>query len=244
MNYRHEQVKPYNDKEEKSKQVAEMFDNIAPGYDLLNHLLSFNIDKIWRKRAISSLKEYAPKEILDVATGTGDFALLAHKMLAPQRIVGCDISDGMMEIARQKCRDKNIENITFEHEDCTALTYHDASFDAATLAFGMRNFDNLEKGLAELLRILRSGGHLIALEFSSPLNFPMKQLFPIYSRYIMPFIGRMVSKDSSAYRYLPESIAAFPQGEQMKEILLRTGFSKVEFHRFTGGICTLYIAQK
>ncbi|MBO5807513.1 MAG: bifunctional demethylmenaquinone methyltransferase/2-methoxy-6-polyprenyl-1,4-benzoquinol methylase UbiE [Bacteroidaceae bacterium] len=244
MAYRHEEIKPYNSKGEKREQVEEMFDNIAGEYDKFNYFASLNIDRIWRKRAISSLKPYAPQKVLDIATGTGDLALLIDKILHPQTIIGCDISEGMMQVAREKCRKRGVTNIRFEKEDCTALSYPDSSFDAVTSSFGVRNFQELEKAMGEMHRVLREGGHLVILELSSPVSFPMKQLFPVYAKYIMPALGRLFSKDAKAYRYLPESIAAFPQGEVMKGILEKSGFSKVEFRRFTGGVCTLYIATK
>ena len=244
MAYKHEEVKPYSNEGKKREQVEAMFDNIANEYDRFNYLASFNIDRIWRKRAISSLKPFAPRNVLDIATGTGDLALLIEKILKPESITGCDISDGMMQVAREKCRRRGITNIRFEKEDCTALSYPDNSFDALTSSFGVRNFQELEKALGEMYRVLRQGGHLVILELSSPTRFPMKQLFPVYAKYVMPTLGRLFSKDAKAYRYLPESIAAFPQGEVMQGILEKVGFSKVEFRRYTGGICTFYLATK
>ena len=244
MAYKHEEVKPYSNEGKKREQVEAMFDNIANEYDRFNYLASFNIDRIWRKRAISSLKPFAPRNVLDIATGTGDLALLIEKTLKPESIIGCDISEGMMQVAREKCRRRGITNIRFEKEDCTALSYPDNSFDALTSSFGVRNFQELEKALGEMHRVLRPGGHLVILELSSPTKFPMKQLFPVYAKYVMPTLGRLFSKDAKAYRYLPESIAAFPQGEVMQGILEKVGFSKVEFRRYTGGICTFYLATK
>ena len=244
MAYTHEQVKPYSNEGEKREQVEVMFDNIAKEYDRYNYLASFNIDRIWRKRAISSLKPFAPRRILDIATGTGDLALLINKKLKPETVIGCDISEGMMQVAREKCRKRGVTNIKFEKEDCTALSYPDNSFDAVTSSFGVRNFQELEKALGEMHRVLCPGGHLVILELSSPTRFPMKQLFPIYAKYVMPILGRIFSKDTKAYEYLPESIAAFPQGEVMQEILKKVGFSKVEFRRYTGGVCTFYLATK
>ncbi len=244
MAYKHEEVKPYSNEGKKREQVEAMFDNIANEYDRFNYLASFNIDRIWRKRAISSLKPFAPRNVLDIATGTGDLALLIENILKPESIIGCDISEGMMQVAREKCRRRGITNIRFEKEDCTALSYPDNSFDALTSSFGVRNFQELEKALGEMHRVLRQGGHLVILELSSPTKFPMKQLFPVYAKYVMPTLGRLFSKDAKAYRYLPESIAAFPQGEVMQGILEKVGFSKVEFRRYTGGICTFYLATK
>ena len=244
MSYKHEELKPYRNEGEKAKQIVEMFDNIAPEYDRFNYLASMNIDKIWRKRAISYLKPFAPRKVLDIATGTGDLALLIEKILKPESIIGCDISEGMMQVAREKCRRRGVTSITFEKEDCTALTYPDESFDDVTSSFGIRNFQELDKALSEMQRVLRKGGHLAILELSTPVKFPMKQLFPIYARCIMPLLGWMFSKDKKAYKYLPDSIAAFPQGEVLQSALKRAGFSDVEFHRFTGGVCTFYLATK
>ena len=244
MSYKHEDLKPYRNEGAKAEQIEEMFDNIAPEYDKFNYLASMNIDRIWRKRAISALKPFAPRRVLDIATGTGDLALLIDGILKPESITGCDISEGMMQVAREKCRKRGITSITFEKEDCTALTYPNESFDAVTSSFGIRNFQELDRALCEMHRVLYKGGHLAILELSTPVKFPMKQLFPIYARYVMPLLGRIFSKDTKAYKYLPDSIAAFPQGEVLQNALQRAGFSKVEFHRFTGGVCTFYLATK
>ena len=244
MSYKHEKLKPYRNEGEKAEQIEEMFDNIAPEYDKFNYVASMNIDRIWRKRAISALKPFAPGKVLDIATGTGDLALLMDKILKPESIIGCDISEGMMQVAREKCKKRGVTNIDIEKEDCTALTYPSESFDAVTSSFGIRNFQELDKALGEMQRVLRKGGHLAILELSTPVKFPMKQLFPIYARCVMPFLGWLFSKDSKAYKYLPDSIAAFPQGEVLQSALEHAGFSKVEFHRFTGGICTFYLATK
>jgi demethylmenaquinone methyltransferase/2-methoxy-6-polyprenyl-1,4-benzoquinol methylase len=244
MAYRHEEIKPYRSEGEKREQIEEMFDNIAPEYDRFNYLASMNIDRIWRKRAISALKPYSPKKVLDIATGTGDLAILLSERLKPETLIGCDISEGMMQVAREKCRKRGIIDIAFEKEDCTALSYPDGCFDAVTSSFGIRNFQELDKALGEMCRVLRKGGHLAILELSTPVKFPMKQLFPIYARYVMPLLGRIFSKDAKAYKYLPDSIAAFPQGEVLQKALLQAGFEKVDFRRLSGGICTLYIAEK
>ena len=204
--YNQEKIKPYNSTDEKGKVVEEMFDNIASTYDTLNHRLSWNIDKSWRKKAIRRLAPFSPKTILDIATGTGDFAIMSAKMLLPKTLIGADIS--------------------------------------VTAAFGIRNFQDLEKGLGEMYRVLKKGGHLCIIELTTPISFPMKQLFKIYSKVVLPFYGRLISKDSSAYDYLNKTIAAFPQGETMMNILQSAGFTKTSFTRLTFGICTMYIAEK
>ena len=243
--YQQEAIKPYDERAEKGQQVEQMFDNIAPTYDKLNHRLSWDIDKGWRKKAISYLKPFNPQTILDIATGTGDFAILAAEMLHPKRLVGADISEGMMEIGRKKVKAKGLQNIiSFEKEDCLKLSYSDNSFDAVTAAFGIRNFQDLESGLREMYRVLREGGVLSIIELTTPVKFPMKQLFAIYSGTVLPLYGRLISHDSNAYSYLNKTIAAFPQGETMVEILRRIGFVEASFTRLTFGICTMYFARK
>lgn len=243
--YKQETIKPYGHEGEKTKQVEAMFDNIAPTYDQLNHRLSWNIDRGWRKKAIKALAPYKPQMMLDIATGTGDFAILAAQMLHPKKLIGADISEGMMAVGRQKVEQLGLADvISFEREDCLALSYADESFDAVTAAFGIRNFQNLEQGLSEMCRVLRKGGHLSIAELTTPVAFPMKQLFRIYSHTVLPLYGRLISHDQSAYSYLTATIEAFPQGELMVDILQKAGFSKASFRRLTFGICTLYIAQK
>lgn len=243
--YPQENIKPYNESESKTSQVEKMFDNIAPAYDDLNHILSWGIDKRWRKKAINRLRPFKPRRILDVATGTGDFALQACATLMPDELKGTDISEGMMEVGRQKAVRTGLGNrLTFEKQNCLSLSYPEARFDAITVAFGVRNFEDLDKGLSEMYRVLTPGGHLVILELSEPEWFPMKQLYDIYSRLIIPTVGKFFSKDKSAYHYLPQSIKAFQQGEIMRGIIQKAGFSKVEFKRLTLGICTLYFATK
>lgn len=243
--YKQEQIKPYEGTGDKGKLVEEMFDNIAPTYDTLNHRLSWDIDKGWRKKAIKRLLPYAPKKMLDIATGTGDFAILAAQMLHPEQLVGADISEGMMEIGRQKVKRMGQDKvISFEKQDCLHLGYEDETFDAVTAAFGIRNFQNLDQGLSEMCRVLKKGGHLCIVELTTPVCFPMKQLFRIYSGTVLPIYGKLISKDQSAYDYLNKTIAAFPQGEVMMEVLMKAGFEKAEFKRLTFGICTLYFATK
>lgn len=242
--YEQESIKPYNSGE-KGKQVEEMFNNIAPTYDTLNHRLSWDIDKGWRKKAIAQLQPFSPRHILDIATGTGDFAILAARMLTPEKLVGADISEGMMDIGRQKVKRARLEQIiSFEKEDCLQLSYPENSFDAVTAAFGIRNFPNLDRGLKEIFRVLKPGGHLSIVELTSPVAFPMKQLFKVYSHTVLPIYGRLVSRDDSAYRYLTATIEAFPQGEQMVGIFKKAGFSEARFERLTFGICTMYLATK
>ena len=243
--YKQELINPYGKDGEKGKLVEQMFNNIAPTYDILNHRLSWDIDKSWRKKAISQLLPFNPQSILDIATGTGDFAILSAEMLSPKQMIGVDISDGMMTIGRQKVKAKGLQDIVFfKKEDCTNLSFEDNSFDAVTAAFGIRNFQDLDRGLSEMCRVLRQGGHLIIVELTTPICFPMKQLFKIYSHTILPIYGRIISKDTNAYHYLINTIEAFPQGERMVEILRNIGFKEPKFTRLTSGICTMYFATK
>lgn len=245
MPYQAEKIKPFNSTENKASQVERMFDDIAANYDTLNRTLSFGIDKRWRKKGILALKDKAPQHILDIATGTGDLAIEAYQRLQPHSIVGIDISEKMMEIGKEKVKKLQLNQaITFAKEDCTQLSFSDNSFDAAIVAFGVRNFENLDKGIQEIARVLQSGGQLMILELSSPTSFPMKQLYRLYSTYLIPNIGKLLSKNKAAYSYLPQSIAAFPQGEQMVHILLKNGFSTARFITYTLGVCTLYLATK
>ncbi|MBR6319810.1 MAG: bifunctional demethylmenaquinone methyltransferase/2-methoxy-6-polyprenyl-1,4-benzoquinol methylase UbiE [Prevotella sp.] len=244
MPYNQETITPYHTGD-KAQQVEAMFDNIAPTYDTLNHRLSWDIDRGWRRKAIEWLAPYKPQQMLDIATGTGDFAILAAQMLKPTRLVGADISEGMMAVGREKVQRLGLQDvISFEKEDCLNLSYADGSFDAVTAAFGIRNFADLDCGLREMCRVLRPGGHLSVVELTTPVAFPMKQLFRVYSHTVLPIYGRLISKDQSAYSYLTKTIEAFPQGERMMEILRRAGFSKTSFRRLTFGICTLYTAMK
>ena len=243
--YLQETIKPYNQDATKTQQVEAMFDNIASTYDTLNHRLSWNIDRYWRKKAIRRLATHAPKKILDIATGTGDFAIQACQQLPEVQITAVDISEGMMQVGRQKVKEKGLQqHIQFEREDCTALSYPDNTFDAITTAFGIRNFASLDKGLEEMCRVLRPGGQLCILELTQPMSFPMRQLFHIYSHTVLPLYGRLISKDTEAYSYLTKTIEAFPQGERMMNILRQAGFREAEFQRLTLGICTLYFATK
>lgn len=238
-------VKPYN-QEDKSKkeEVAEMFNNISGKYDFLNHFLSLGIDKLWRKKAIKILGEVKPKRIIDLATGTGDFAIAALK-LKPEEVVGVDISEGMLAVGRQKMKKKSVDNIvSMNLGDSEDLPFEDGYFDGLTVGFGVRNYQNLEKGLAEMLRVIRKDGMAIILEFSKPKKFPIKQTFKFYSKRIIPFLGKKISKDNSAYAYLPESVEAFPEGQDFIDILEKVGYKDVYAKPVSGGIATIYVGRK
>ncbi len=238
-------VKPYNKSDQsKKEEVAEMFDNISERYDFLNHFLSLGIDKLWRKKAIKLLKPLRPKKIIDLATGTGDFAIEALK-LNPDQVVGVDISNGMLEQGRIKMKKRGVDNIiSMEYGDSEDLPFEDGTFDALTVGFGVRNYENLEKGLGEMLRVLNEGGMAVILEFSKPKKFPVKQVFGFYSKYIIPLLGKSISKDASAYSYLPESVQAFPEGQAFKEILEKVGYRDVRSKLVSGGIATIYYGVK
>ncbi len=236
---------PYKQSQQTKKgQVEEMFDNISPKYDALNHILSVNIDKLWRKTTIRKLKTYAPKTILDIATGTGDFAVAATK-IGDVKITGIDISAGMLQVARKKIARKNLSRqIDFLKADSEDLPFEADLFDAATVGFGVRNFENLIKGLHEIKRVLKPGGVFFILEFSKPVATPFKQIYQFYFMHILPFIGRIVSKDSRAYTYLPESVNEFPDGDKFLAILADVGFVQNKCYRQTFGIASIYEAHK
>ena len=243
--YGAESILPYNEEEQKGLQVERMFDTIAGKYDLLNHTLSFGIDKLWRRRGIAYLRPFAPKQILDIATGTGDLAIQLQRQLHPDHIIGADLSEGLMEEGRQKVEKAGLSDyITFERQDCTALTYEDNRFDAVTAAFGVRNFERIEQGIAEMYRVMKPGGHLMILELSQPQRFPMTQLYRCYSSVFIPSIGRLLAKDKAAYRYLPASIKVVPQGKVMTDMLLRIGFKEPQAHTLAFGICSMYTGTK
>lgn len=228
----------------KREQVELMFDDIAGKYDFLNHSLSLGIDKSWRKKGILALKDLAPKTILDIATGTGDLAIEACRLLKPEKICGIDISEKMMAVGKGKIDRAGLAGIIdFDKQDCAGLQMENNSFDAAMVAFGIRNFEKLDRSLQEILRVLKPGGKLMILELTSPEFFPVKQAYQLYSKLI-PQIGNLISRNNAAYRYLPQSIAAFPQGNEMQAILERNGFKNVVYRRFTLGICTMYVGSK
>jgi len=238
------EVKPYNEAGSKKQQVAEMFDNISERYDLLNHLLSLSIDKGWRRKVVKMASEDEPKLILDVATGTADLAIALAKA-HPDKIMGIDISAGMLSVGRNKVAKKKLSSlITLEQADSEDLPFGDATFDAITVAFGVRNFENLEKGLSEMLRVLKPGGRLLVLEFSQPQSFPFKQIYNFYFKFVLPTIGKLVSKDSRAYTYLPESVQAFPYGDAFSNIMAKVGYQNGRRIPVTFGIATIYEGKK
>lgn len=243
--YAQERIKPYEGNAHKREQVEQLFDNIAPTYDALNHTLSFGFDRSWRRKAIRALTTFKPNSVLDIATGTGDFALAVARKLKLHHVTAVDISEGMMRVGREKAAREGLHDVVrFQREDCSHLSFSDNSFDAVTVTFGVRNFEDLDACLREMHRVLRKGGHLVLLELSYPHNRLWRALFSIYSKVVMPIVGRLISGDDSAYTYLPETMAAFPQGEVMRNILLKNGFTQASFRRLTMGICTLYIAEK
>ncbi|RYY30074.1 MAG: bifunctional demethylmenaquinone methyltransferase/2-methoxy-6-polyprenyl-1,4-benzoquinol methylase UbiE [Sphingobacteriaceae bacterium] len=239
-------ITPYqNTQVTKKEQVADMFNNISKTYDFLNHFLSAGIDIIWRKIAINELKKDKPELILDVATGTGDFAFEAIKILNPKKIIGVDISQGMLNIAQKKIDKRSMSN-RFEVclGDSEKLLFDANHFDAVTVAYGVRNFENLEAGLADMCRVLKPGGKAVILEFSKPKVFPVKNLYNFYFNYVTPLIGKLFSKDARAYSYLPESVAAFPDGERFISLMQKVGFKNTKNRPLAFGICSVYTGIK
>jgi len=267
-NYSHDRIVPFKDSElGKKQQIAEMFDKIAFRYDFLNRFLSGGIDIYWRRRAIRELRDLAANvtgsdagkagaagagtgaigslSVLDVATGTGDMAIMLTRYLAGAHVTGIDISRGMLEVGGQKMRKLGLENrINLQLGDSEALQFADASFDAITVAFGVRNFENLEKGLREMLRVLRPGGRLVVLEFSQPHTPGVRQVYDLYLRLVAPNVGKMVSSSREAYQYLNDSVKAFPEGAAFLDILNNCGYNQARLRRLSLGICTLYIGEK
>lgn len=241
-----ENVTPYKNQElTKKEQVANMFDNISKTYDFLNHFLSLGIDIIWRKQAINELINDKPQIILDVATGTGDFAFEALEKLKPEKIIGVDISQGMLNIADEKILKRGKSDV-FEVKlgDSEKLLFDDDYFDAVTVAYGVRNFENIEKGIADMLRVLKPNGKAVILEFSKPKAFPIKQLYNFYFHYVTPTVGKVFSKDASAYSYLPESVAAFPDGEKFTALMDKVGYKNTKCKPLAFGICSIYTGTK
>ena len=243
--YKVEKVLPFDHSDSsKSVQVERMFDQIATGYDTMNHTMSLNMDKCWRTRGIKALADIKPQRILDVATGTGDLAIEAYMRLRPASIVGIDISEQMMNVGRTKVERLGLSDaILFDRQNCCDLSFEDDSFDAVMVAFGVRNFEDLDKGLCEMLRVLRRGGRLMILELSTPEYFPARQGYRIYSKLI-PRLGKIFTKSRQAYDYLPKSISAFPQNRQMTEIMTKNGFKNVSYKKLSWGTCSMYIGNK
>ena len=246
--YAQEKIKPYGKDGSKRSQVERMFDEIAHSYDRLNHSMSLGVDRIWRKSAVRFLQKNTQiplKDLLDVATGTGDFALLAVEKIKPEHIVGIDISEGMMSIGRQKIAARGLtDKVTLLNEDCERMSFNDNQFDAIISSFGLRNFQNLDKCLTEMNRVLKDKGMLVAIDLCTPSTFPMKQVFWCYKKLVMPLMGRFISHDRFAYTYLPETMEAIPQANQMVQIFEKAGFKKVRFHRQILGMSMLYAAEK
>lgn len=239
------QIKPYSEEGSKKAQVSTMFNRIAPYYDLLNRVLSLGIDRSWRTKAINLLKDEHPKIILDVATGTADVALETARLLNPTHITGIDISTQMLDIGRQKIQAKGLDKIIqLQEADSENIPFADNTFDAITVAFGVRNFEHLDKGLSEMLRVLKPGGKAIILEFSRPTLFPFKQLFHFYFKNILPAIGKLSSKDPKAYQYLYESVQVFPDGADFLDVLNNTGYNSNKCIPLTLGICSIYVGHK
>ncbi|MBV6483575.1 MAG: Ubiquinone/menaquinone biosynthesis C-methyltransferase UbiE [Flavobacteriales bacterium] len=238
-------VIPYKEQQAgKKEQVATMFNNISKKYDFLNHFLSLGIDILWRKKSIKLLKPHQPKVMLDIATGTGDFALEALA-LNPEKVIGIDISEGMLAVGKEKMKQRKVDNIiTLQLGDSENLPFDNDYFDAYTAGFGVRNFENLEKGLAEMLRVLKPNGKAVILEFSKPKKFPIKQLYNFYFNNILPGIGKLVSKDNAAYTYLPESVNAFPEGDDFLVILNQLGYKNAKAIPLMFGIASIYTATK
>lgn len=248
MNRANEQVEkitPYGSKLSKGEQVEQMFDSIAPAYDFMNRAMTLGIDKIWRKKAVKMIARSAPKRILDVATGTGDLAIALSRAIPEAHIMGVDLSEGMITVGRNKIDKAGLGGrITLEAADCLALPFADGQFDALTVAYGVRNFADIPAGLREMQRVIRPGGMVCLVELSTPVNPVVKPLYHLYTRGIIPMVGRLISKDTRAYSYLPESIEAVPQRENMLELMEGAGFTATAFRALTFGVCTIYTGLK
>ncbi|MCE3007924.1 MAG: bifunctional demethylmenaquinone methyltransferase/2-methoxy-6-polyprenyl-1,4-benzoquinol methylase UbiE [Bacteroidetes bacterium] len=245
MSHKHDTVTPYGQQAgEKKKQVAQMFDAISRRYDFLNHFLSGGIDILWRRRAVRMLRPLRPRIVIDLATGTGDFAIEAARILKPERVIGVDISSGMLEVGREKMRKRKLTQVEMVLGDSENMPYPDNFCDAITVGFGVRNFENLEKGLAEMYRILRPGGAVVILEPAVPAAFPMRQLVQFYYKTLLPFFGGLFSRDPRAYQYLPNSVQAFPHGPAFLTICQRIGYKNTQFKSLSLGICALYWLEK
>lgn len=241
-----EKINPYSsDSRSKSEQIKTMFDNIAPAYDFMNRAMTFGIDRCWRRKAVDMLAKTSPREILDVATGTGDLAMLLARRIKESKVTGLDLSEGMIAVGRKKVGEAGLEErISLQCGDCLNMPFEGNSFDAVTVAYGVRNFENLLQGYREMLRVLRPGGTINVIELSTPTSPIVKPLYKFYTRYIIPTVGRMVSKDVRAYAYLPESIAAVPQRQAMTSLMSEAGFINPSYRTLTFGTCCIYTATK
>ncbi len=246
MSQQVEQIKPYREQGSKTEQVREMFDSIAPAYDFMNRAMTLGIDRWWRRVAVRRVKRHladiAAPRLLDVATGTGDFALQLHSSVAGATVRGIDLSQGMLEVARRKAEENGLNDqaVAFEQGDCLDLPYADATYDAVTVAFGVRNFEHLDRGYSQMHRVLRPGGMVCVLELSTPQNRFIRWFYDLYTLHIIPWMGSLKSGDAGAYRYLPQSIAAVPQGRDMLQLMRQAGFSHCRAHTLTLGVCTIY----
>lgn len=239
-----EEIKPYSSEGEKARQVEEMFDSIAPAYDFMNRAMTLGIDRWWRRVAVKMVGKSQPRRILDVATGTGDFAIGLYNKIHPQQVVGIDLSQGMLDVARTKVVKHGLQDaITLQQGDCLALPFNDGDFDAVTVAFGVRNFEHLLQGYEQMHRVLAPGGVLCVVELSTPRNRVVRWFYDLYTLRIIPWFGALKSHDKSAYRYLPQSIAAVPQGDDMLAIMREAGFKGCKVRRMTLGTCSIYFAN-
>ena len=239
-----EKITPYGNDAPKERQVEQMFDSIAPAYDFMNRAMTMGIDRLWRRKAVGMLQKDFPARVLDIATGTGDLAILLARKLPQARVTGVDLSSGMIKVGNEKIARAGLtERVELQVADCLSLPFGDAEYDCITVAYGVRNFANLAAGYREMRRVLKRGGKLCVIELSTPVNKLIKPLYNLYTRHVIPLIGRLVSKDTRAYSYLPESIAAVPQREAMCELMRQSGFDKAEYRSLTFGVCTIYIAE-
>lgn len=240
-----EKVTPYDSGEKKGTQIAKMFNAIASRYDIMNRLISLGQDNRWRRKAISILKSQSPSSILDIATGTGDMAVKIHSMLSPCRVTGCDISESMLGVAKKKIQNLGLENeIEFSLGDCISLPFEDNSFDAATISFGIRNVEDIERGISEINRVLKPGGTLVILELSVPEKSFYKFFYNIYTKLFIPVLGKIITGERSAYDYLRKSIAVVPQGKEMVDIMSKAGMTQGNYKYMTFGACAMYSARK
>ncbi|MDE6368388.1 MAG: bifunctional demethylmenaquinone methyltransferase/2-methoxy-6-polyprenyl-1,4-benzoquinol methylase UbiE [Muribaculaceae bacterium] len=245
MEVKAEHIKPYDADRAKTEQVREMFDSIAPAYDWMNRAMTFGVDKSWRRKAVAMVAATSPGHIIDIATGTGDLAIALARKITQATVTGIDLSQGMVDIGKKKIAEAGLsDRVDLLTADCLAMPFGDDSADAITVAYGVRNFEHLDLGYAEMFRVLKPGGLLCVVELSTPVNPMVKPFYKLYTKLIIPTLGRMVSKDSRAYSYLPESIAAVPQGDDMLRLISDAGFTDTAFRRLTFGVCTIYTGHK